>query len=50
MAGCLGGAVVGLVLRLPAAPAQKDFLILCPVGAAAAFVFWLVSSRYVRLE
>jgi hypothetical protein len=48
MAGCLGGAVVGLALRLPEAPAQKDFLILCPVGAAAAFVFWLVSSSFAE--
>lgn len=44
-AGCLGGAAVGLVLRLPAGPAPRDFLILCPVGAASAFVFWLVWSR-----
>lgn len=41
LAGCLGGAVVGLVLRLPAAPMRGDFLILCPVGATAAIVFWL---------
>ena len=44
----MAGAVVGLVLRLPEAPAQKDFLILCPVGAAAAFVFWLVSSSFAE--
>lgn len=48
IAGCLGGALVSLVLHLPSAPSPSNFLVDCPVGAASAFVFWLtlrVGSR-----
>jgi hypothetical protein len=42
VAGCLGGAIVSVILRLPAHPVPGDFLIDCPTGAASAFVFWLI--------
>ena len=40
--GFFGGAIVGLILRLPAPPLPSDFLVTCPVGGLSALAFWLV--------
>src|SRR5687768_1108798 len=36
IAGCLGGVLVGLIIRLPEAPSMGDLLVTCPVGATSA--------------
>jgi len=42
VAGCLGGAIVSIVIRLPSMPSLSELLIDCHVGAASALVFWAV--------
>ncbi|TKR32756.1 hypothetical protein FCE95_00015 [Luteimonas gilva] len=42
ISGGMGGALVGAILHLPAAPKPADLLVTCLVGAVSGFVFWLV--------
>jgi hypothetical protein len=41
LAGCIGGALVGVVLRWPGYPSPSELIVLCPTGAASGFLLWL---------
>ena len=40
--GALVGAVVAVVIGIPNTVQTKDFLLMIPLGAAAALVFWAI--------
>ena len=42
VSGAIVGALVAVVLRLPGSLNPKDFLDTVPLGALAAFAFWLI--------
>jgi uncharacterized membrane protein YvlD (DUF360 family) len=41
-AGCAVGAIVAIIVRLPNRVEVNDLLVMCAMGTAAAFAFWLV--------
>jgi len=44
--GFLLGAMVSVIVRLPSVPNFSDFFRYGPIGALAAYVFWLIWKRH----